>query len=211
MDDAPTDDGLLVTALVAAAAHGDQSAWNMLIRRYTPLVMSVVRRYRLGAQDTEDVRQTLWLRLVEHLADIREPRALPQWLVTTARNECLRVLKAAQRTQPVDPLGDLELVDEASTADLGEGLLRSERHQALLEAFAALSDHHRELLSLLLADPAVPYAEISSRLQIPIGSIGPTRARALQKLREAPSIAAFREQGRTEGGECYDVAAVGRR
>jgi RNA polymerase sigma factor (sigma-70 family) len=156
------------------------------VERYAPLVGSVIVKHRLYGADAEDVAQTVWLRLVEHLRDLREPRALPMWLITISRNECLRVLKASRRLQPVDPTRDTEALHDPGTVAAGpdQGLLDGERHQRLLAAFAELSDRHRELLLLLTADPPIPYTEISRRLGVPVGSIGPTRARALRRLRE---------------------------
>ena len=175
-----------VTALVAAAGEGDAGAWKALVERYAPLVGSVIVRHRLYGADAEDVAQTVWLRLVEHLRDLREPRALPMWLITISRNECLRVLKASRRLQPVDPTLEGEALHDRQPEVAGpdQALLDGERHQRLLAAFAELSDRHRELLLLLTADPPIPYTEISRRLGVPVGSIGPTRARALHRLRE---------------------------
>jgi RNA polymerase sigma factor (sigma-70 family) len=176
--------------IVAAAARGDQSAWNDLVERYTPLALSVIRRYRLAGHDAADVNQTLWLRLVEHLHEIRDPQALPKWIVTTTSNECLRLLRSARRTRPVDPQA-ADLAGEADQAELDAELLRAEQQQALREAFAELPGHCQAILSLLVADPRVPYAEISERLKMPVGSIGPIRARCLGRLRRCPALAAF--------------------
>src|SRR3954464_15518455 len=82
-----------VEQLVEAARAGDAAAWDALVERYLPLVTAVIRRLRLSASDADDVNQTVWLRLVEHLDGLREPRALPGWLATTARHEGLRMLK----------------------------------------------------------------------------------------------------------------------
>jgi RNA polymerase sigma factor (sigma-70 family) len=172
-----------VTALVAAAGEGDAGAWKALVERYAPLVGSVIVRHRLYGADAEDVAQTVWLRLVEHLRDLREPRALPMWLITTSRNECVRVLKAGRRLRPVDPTTENDMY-LGEVAEPDQALLDGERNQALLAAFAELSDRHRELLLLLTADPPFSYSEISRRLGVPVGSIGPTRARALRHLRE---------------------------
>ena len=180
-----------VTELVAAAVRGDQGAWNALVQMYLPLVMSVIRRYRLRDKDAEDVSQTVWLRLVEHLEDIREPRALPMWIITTTKHEALHLLKTGRRTTPVDPLGPSELEEEADTVDLDDDLLRAERQQVLREGLAALPAQSRELLVLLVTDPPLSYAEIGRRLNMPVGSIGPTRARCLVKLRETAPIVAF--------------------
>ena len=170
--------------------EGDQSAWNALVDRFLPLVTAVVRRFRLSSADADDVNQTVWLRLVEHLDEIREPRAVPGWLVTTTRNEALRVIKRRARDVTLDPHGrTLGLLHEVN--DMDEGMMRTERSQALRDALLKLSPARRELLTLLLADPPLSYDEISSRLGIPIGSIGPTRARALEQLRNTDAMRAL--------------------
>jgi RNA polymerase sigma factor (sigma-70 family) len=179
-----------VADLVHAAQQGDQSAWNDLVDRFLPLVTAVVRRYRLSEADADDVNQTVWLRLVEHLDEIREPRALPGWLVTTTRNEALRVIRRRGRDVPLDPHGHtLGLLYEVN--DMDEGMIRDEVAQALRDALLELSPARRELLTLLLADPPLSYDEISNRLGIPIGSIGPTRARALEQLRNTKAMRAL--------------------
>jgi RNA polymerase sigma factor (sigma-70 family) len=197
-----------VADLVRDARAGRSDAWDALVERYTPLVVSVIRRYRLQGSDLEDVVQTLWLRLVEHLGDIREPQALPGWIVTTVRNECLGTLRQRQRTRPFDPLaavGELELtgpvsVDGAVAVDVGvvDGMAESGRHEVLLQALAELPDNQRRLLLLLVTDPPLSYGEISSRLGIPIGSIGPTRARALQRIRQHHAVAAWAAANQAE-------------
>jgi RNA polymerase sigma factor (sigma-70 family) len=176
-----------VAPLVAAARRGDEQAWNAIVDRYLPLVYSVTRAHRLSSGDAEDVNQTVWLRLVEHLDDIREPRALPKWLMTTAKHECLRLIKAGHRELPVDPLFDrgIEGMDDA---ELDAQLLRAERRQALRDGLAELAPAHRRLLLLLVADPPLSYREISRLLDIPIGSIGPTRARILERLRGTSAL-----------------------
>ena len=192
--------GPTVSELVEAAVGGDQAAWCGIVERYTPLLVSVLRGYRLGEDDLRDVAQTVWLRLVEHLGSLREPRALPMWIITTAKNESVRVLKARARTSPFSAVyeDEAEVPQVADTEDLDAALLRDERRRALLSAFAELSDRDRALLTLLVADPPIPYAEISSRLDMPIGSIGPTRARVLAKLRGSPSLVPF-DDGQATG------------
>lgn len=100
------EDDETVYALVEAARQGDQAAWNVLVHRYAPLVWAVTRTYRLGEKDAEDVSQFVWLRLVEQLARIREPLALPRWIITTARRESQRLVARLNRTVLVDPLAD---------------------------------------------------------------------------------------------------------
>lgn len=187
-----------IAELVRAATQRDKAAWDELVVRFNPLVGSVASRYRLSEQDVADVSQTVWLRLVQHLSSLREPAALPGWIVTTTRNECLRVLRIRQRTSMFDPLLDpprSKGPGEDQPA-IDEDLMRDERHAALLSAFAGLSARHRELLTLLLTDPPVSYAEISERLAMPIGAIGPTRARALDRLRRSPALAALLDSER---------------
>lgn len=179
-----------LTDLVRAAGGGDERAWTRLVERFLPLVRSVIRSHRLVGQDAEDVSQILWLRLVEHLKDIREPRALPGWIRTTTRNECVQVLTRGKRTVPVGFAVEPR-AEQWVGAAVDDDLLRAERHQTLLQAMAELPDHQRELLTLMVADPPLSYAEISRRLGMPIGSIGPTRARALQRLRESCAVAAL--------------------
>lgn len=176
-----------VADLVARAGTGDQQAWNALVDRFVPLVTSVISRFRLSHADAEDVNQTVWLRLVEHLDDLREPGALPGWLVTTTRNEALRLVRKGDRQRPIDPLTwhDPDASAETSVDDL---LLRDERHHALVDGLRELRPESRELLLLLLSDPPLSYAEIGRRLGRPVGSIGPTRARVLAELRATPAL-----------------------
>jgi len=176
-----------VGELVAAALAGDVESWNDLVQRYTPLLLSVVRRFRLDGSDAEDVVQTVWLRLVEQLGRIREAQALPGWIVTTARRECLHVLDGRRRMAPTD-LADQGWPDGTGDPPVDTDLLAAERHEALLAALAELPERQRGLLLLLLHDPPLPYEEVSRRLGIPVGSIGPTRARALERLRSHPMM-----------------------
>ena len=180
-----------VTGLVTRARTGDKQAWDALIERYAPLIWSICRRHRLDAADAADVSQTVWLRLVDHLGNLRDPAALSGWLAATARGECGRVLRAARGPLAAGyDLGAETLPDEqAATAE--QELLAAERHAALREAFGDLHADCQRLIVLLTADPPLPYAEISARLGIPVGSIGPTRRRCLDKLRRHPAIAAL--------------------
>jgi RNA polymerase sigma factor (sigma-70 family) len=179
-----------VTDLVSAARNGDKEAWDRLVVRYAPLVWSVCLRYRLGRAQADDVSQSVWLRLVEQLDRLREPAALPGWLVTTTQRECLRAQNAARRELPLGPVLDEDMPDQQTpTAD--RELLEAERRVALREAFTHLPPDCQQLISFLVQDPPVPYKEISARLGIPVGSIGPTRRRCLDKLRRYPAVAAL--------------------
>jgi RNA polymerase sigma factor (sigma-70 family) len=180
-----------VISLVTRAGSGDRHAWEALVERYSPLVWSVCRRYRLDGADAEDIGQCVWLRLVEQLSNLRDPAALPGWLVTTTQRECYRVWHDTSRLAPGGQLPDAEKLPDEQTATAEDELLMAERHAALREAFADLPPDCQRLVALLIADPPVPYAEISARLGIAVGSIGPSRGRCLDKMRRHPAIAAL--------------------
>ena len=184
MRDDPT-----VVALVARAAEGDPRAWADVVERYAPLVWSICTRFQLSNQDTEDVGQNVWLLLVEQLGKLREPAALPGWLATTTHRECLRVVTAAQKSERLGTRLDeaLQFVDDTA---IDQEILIAERNAALRAAFAELPPRCRQLLRMLMADPAYSYAEISATLHIPVGSIGPLRARCLGRLRRSSALSA---------------------
>ena len=197
-----------VTALVVTAAAGDQQAWRELVDRYAPLLVSVIRGFRLTPAETEDVAQTVWLRLVEHLDSLQEPRAIPGWLVTTARRESIRYLSSQHHRRMSDPLNADQPPVAADVPDPDEGLVRSERHQVLLAGLAELPSRQRELLLLLMNDPQPSYDEINRRTGIPVGSIGPTRARALERLRRTPAVKRYVASDQS-GGDRHDTASLG--
>jgi RNA polymerase sigma factor (sigma-70 family) len=173
-----------VTELFRRAETGDQAAWNAIVDRYTKLVWSVARAYRLGNADAADVVQTTWLRLVEHLGRIEDPERLVTWLATTARRECLRTLRRAGRELlGTDDDALLDIVDEHSTP-VDARLLAEERDAVLWEFFQRLSQRCQVLLRILMATPPPDYTTVSSVLGIPVGSIGPTRGRCLDQLRK---------------------------
>ncbi len=183
----PAGDQSVVTDLVTSARNGDRQAWDALVERYAPLIWSICRRYGISGPAAEDVGQHVWLHLVESLSNLRDPAALPGWLATTARRECCRIRRA-----PGTVSGDAQLLEklpDEQAATVEHGLLLAERHATLREAFARLPLPSQRLLALLIADPPVPYAEISARLGIPVGSIGPNRGRSLDLLRRDPAIA----------------------
>jgi RNA polymerase sigma factor (sigma-70 family) len=181
-----------VVALVTRAAGSDPTAWNEIVERYVPLVWSICARFQLSTSDREDVAQNVWLLLVEQLGKLREPAALPGWLATTTHRECLRVVTAARKSERLGTgLDDaLQFVDNTI---IDEEILMAERNAALRMAFAELPPRYQQLLAMLAKDPPVPYAEISATLQIPVGSIGPQRARCLERLRKSPALAALIE------------------
>lgn len=168
--------------LVRHARQGDQLAWNQIVARYSGLLWAVTRSYRLARAQADDVAQTCWLRLVEHLDRIQDPEHLGAWLATTARRESLRVLRAAAREAPVPDEVTASMLDiEVDSPELLAVL--SDQATRLWQAFRRLPEHCFRLLRSLLATPAPSYAEVSAALGIPIGSIGPTRMRCLKLLR----------------------------
>lgn len=183
-----------VLDLVARANDGDNDAWDELVERYAGLLLAVCRRYRLTAAATDDVCQTVWLRLVEHLSELDQPAALPGWLKTTTARECLHAIRMAQRQASFGELVEPEGFDVAAEEELTQvdrRLLNHERHKAILTAFDDLEADCRRLLSLLAREPRLSYEAISQELGRPVGSIGPSRLRCLEKLRSHPVLAAY--------------------
>ncbi|MBB5960178.1 RNA polymerase sigma factor (sigma-70 family) [Saccharothrix tamanrassetensis] len=167
--------------LLAAAARGDQAAWNELVARYGALLWSVARGFRLSTADCADVVQNTWLRLVENLDRVTEPERLAGWLATTARRECLQLLRRAGRRRESD-VPPPEVVDDTPPPD--EGLLVAERDRALWRAVDQLSDKCRQLIRTLMTTPPLSYLEVAALLDMPVGSIGPSRSRCLEQLRK---------------------------
>jgi len=180
-----------VTDLVMRARDGDQQAWDAIVERYAPLVWSICRRYRLSGTDAGTAGQAVWLHLADQLDTIRDPAALPGWLAATTRRECGRLAPTAQPAQPPAPVRDAVTIPDEQATAAGAELLAAERHAALREALTQLPPPCQHLIALLIEDPPLPYSQISARLGIPIGSIGPSRRRCLDKLRRHPAIAAL--------------------
>jgi RNA polymerase sigma factor (sigma-70 family) len=195
-DDSPTAD------LVMRARKGDSDAWDALVERFAPLIWSICRRCRLEPADAHDVGQYVWLQLLDQFEAVHDPAALAGWLATTTRRECFRVLRAARRQQDLGHVLDVETIPDEQTGMAEHELLLAERHTAVREAFDRLPAPCRRLVAMLMEDPPVPYTEISARLGIPVGSIGPTRRRCLDKLRRDPAIAALMSTEAAEPPRC---------
>ena len=183
--------------LVGAARRGEETAWEQIVARYQPLINAICRRYRLAPSDAHDVSQHVWMQLVGQVDKLRDPGALPGWIATTTSHRCSETSRAHKRSVTVDPLaiGSFDLVDTAAkrinsdrSSEIDDDLLRAEERSAVQDGLAELTKTQRQLLLLLVADPPVPYREIGRRMDLPTGSIGPTRARLLMKLRRTTAV-----------------------
>jgi len=188
-----------VVALVTRATGGDPAAWDEIVERYAPLVWSICVRFGLSNHDREDVAQNVWLLLVEQLGKLREPAALPGWLATTTHRECLRVVTAARKSSERLGTGLDDALQFVDNTIIDEEILMAERNAALRAAFAELPPKCRQLLAMLISDPPYSYAEISEKLQVPMGSIGPQRARCLERLRRSSALSGLAEVHWAEG------------
>jgi RNA polymerase sigma factor (sigma-70 family) len=169
-------------ALLDAARLGDQPAWDALVGEFNGLVWSIARSYRLEMAQAHDAVQMTWLRLVENLNRIKEPERLAGWLATTARRECLQLIRKSGRERPAsDDEALLDVADPALPVDAA--LLLDERDGALWRAFRLLGEKCQQLLRVLMATPPPSYQDVSAALDIAVGTIGPSRQRCLKQLR----------------------------
>ena len=175
-----TPSGTDTTDVLAAAAAGVPGAWNELVRRYTPLLRSRICGFRLQEADALDVAQSTWLRLAENLHRIHTPEHLGGWLATVVSRECIRLLRHGSRSllveEPLATAPDTRPGPEDTVVD-------EETRAALRTAIAALPARRRALMAALFTDDRKPYTEIAQDLGMPVGSLGPTRARTLVDLR----------------------------
>lgn len=164
-------------ALVQACLSGDEKAWEALIARYQALIFGIALRLGFSTADAEDVFQNVALKLCLHLKDLRDIERLSAWIGAVTRQECFR----SRRRAPHARLD--EIAEPACEDDLSEAVLREERVHLVRQGLAALSPECQTLLDLLYGPEPASYAEVSERLSMPMGSIGPRRARCLERLR----------------------------
>jgi RNA polymerase sigma factor (sigma-70 family) len=177
-----------LTAIVIAAQSGDNLAWDRLVHRFDRMLRSVARSYRLAPQDVDDAVQATWVKLYEHIDSIRDAAAISGWLATTVRRESLHLLQRGVREHLTDSL-EIAPLDDAHGPDAR--LLESERTVALTRALASLPDRQRRLMTLIAGAEGTNYAQIGAALDMPIGSIGPIRARSLARLARHPELQAL--------------------
>lgn len=176
------DDSTQTTAgLLLAAGEGSRTAWDEIVRRYGKHVSWTVRSFRLQNADAFDATQMTWLRLVENCHRIRCPEHLGGWLSTTARRECLRILRQSRRTPRTADTAVDDIADPAPGPE--QRAVDADFSRTLRHLVAELPHRQRILLRTLFADRPRTYAEITRATGIPTGSIGPTRARTLEQLR----------------------------
>jgi RNA polymerase sigma factor (sigma-70 family) len=180
----PTRDDPAVTDLGIRASGGDRQAWDALVERYAPPIWAICRGHQLRDAHADDVGQAVWLHLAGHLDSLRDPAPVTAWLATT-RRECHRILRT-MRDLPTDRRELQNMPDDQTPAE--HELLAAERDAAQREAFAHLPRRPATACHAHLRPPA-PYAEISARLGVPVGSIGPNRRRYLDRLRRDPALA----------------------
>jgi RNA polymerase sigma factor (sigma-70 family) len=167
--------------LLIKARQGDQDAWSELVDRMSPMVWSIARGFRLDHATATDVAQTVWLKLIENLDQIEDPERLPGWMATTCRREALRLANQSRRTIPSD--FEFDLPDP--TYSVESVVVDGEDSAAVRKAFDSLDADDQLLLRLVVLEPSLSYQEISEITGRPVGSLGPTRARALTRLRRA--------------------------
>ncbi|HEY6635946.1 MAG TPA: sigma-70 family RNA polymerase sigma factor [Acidimicrobiia bacterium] len=167
--------------LLVKTRNGDREAWDALVEQMSPLIWSITRNFRLDHATAKDVAQTVWMRLIENRDRIVDPDRLPGWIATTCRREAMDALRRQRRAIPSDLSFDVE--DTGSSVE--QVVLDGEDHREVMTAFATLDESDQELLRLLTIEPALSYQEISEVTGRPVGSLGPTRARALDRLRKA--------------------------
>jgi RNA polymerase sigma factor (sigma-70 family) len=181
-----------LAAIVRASAAGDQAAFERLVARFDRLLRGVTRSFRLTSWDADDVIQSTWLQFLQHGCTLREPAAVSGWLATTARRQSLKLLQRHVREHLTD---DVEHGGSADDAVPDERLLAAERRELLHDALAELPTRHGHLMRVLATRPELSYEDVGRLLAMPVGSIGPTRARSLDRLRRSTKLQALQAAG----------------
>jgi RNA polymerase sigma factor (sigma-70 family) len=175
---APARTGAANGELLRSAGRGDEQAWTEIVLRYEGMVGAIVRSYRMQDADARDAEQRTWLRLVEHRGAVRDPERLGGWLATTASRECLRILRE-NRAIVSD---ELDAVPDALPA-VEDQVVDADTVSRLWTIVSDLPPRGRTIMSELFAEDPRPYAEVARETGIPIGSLGPSRARLIERVR----------------------------
>src|SRR5947209_397412 len=170
------------TLLVKECLAGSEEAWSLLIDKYKALIYSIPVKYGLSPQEAADVFQATCTELLVRLPELREPRALPKWLMQVAHHECYRWKRYSQRVVSRD--GETDLPEPATPAIADSLVQQTQEEQMLREAMAMLTPQCRRLVELLFFEtPSRPYTEVAAELGLAVGSIGFTRQKCLERLR----------------------------
>jgi RNA polymerase sigma factor (sigma-70 family) len=184
----PPDIDRKLVQLVLAARAGNSSAWTKLIGRFDTTLRGVAGSFGLAPADVNDIVQATWVDLLQDIGSLREPAAIAGWLATATRRKAIRFQRARAREHPTD---GLEVSEHADLHGPEANALACERRAVLGRAVATLPGRHRRLMTLMLANPTLDYQQISHRLAMPVGSIGPIRARSLARLSRHPELRAL--------------------
>ncbi|WP_434444204.1 RNA polymerase sigma factor [Lentzea sp. E54] len=171
-----------VSVLVRDCRRGRQQAWRSVVEEFTPVVWTVAKSFGLPAGDCEDVCQSTWIQVFTGIDSIRRPERLRTWIVTVAKRESIKHLQFSAHHVLVPDLG-CDVREPCGSGPEEVAVARAD-HRRVRAALLQLPGHHQALVRLLIRDPAPTYDEISARLNIPRGSIGPTRNRIMHRLRE---------------------------
>ena len=182
-----------IAEVVAAAAGGEERAWDELVRRYSKLIAGVAHTWGCSAADVPDVQQAVWARLFENIGRLRQPEAIAGWLAVVTRRECSRLCGNRPQTVQIDETAPLPAGDDEPLVTV----LHAERRAAVRRAVATLPARRRTLLETMLDHPDEEYDQLAIRLAMPVGSIGPTRRRSLNDLRGRRELGAWRPTART--------------
>jgi RNA polymerase sigma factor (sigma-70 family) len=179
------------TRLVKECLGGNQEAWSSLVDKYKALIYSIPVKYSLPPQEAADVFQSTCLELLARLPGLREPRALPKWLMQVAHHECYRLKRQSQRVVSRDGNADLP---EPETPAIAESLVeQTQAEQMLREAMSALTPQCRRLVEMLFFEASPrPYTEVAAALGLAVGSIGFTRQKCIERLRLSLEELGFR-------------------
>ena len=168
-----------IASLVSAARSGDNLAWSHLVERFDGMLRSVARSYRLSPADVDDAVQATWVQLYEHVDSVRDTAAVAAWLATTVRRQSLHILQRRVRECLTDE-PELMVSEHGEAPDAT--LIDGERRLVLTRALSTLPDRQRDLMTLIASETPPDYKQIGETLGMPIGSIGPTRARCMARL-----------------------------
>lgn len=194
---APADNA---AELVGRIRSGDASAWRDLVDQYEPLLRWLARNHRLSAEDADDAVQLTWLRCLEHIDQLTHPNRLRAWLITICHRQSVRLATRRWREVPLDGPELERLIDQqAEEADLLVEAVRRDEHDLLYSAIAALPQRQRALVVGLLRQEGLSYLNLSHQINVPVGSLGPTRQRALTRLRNDPRLTDLRNQPGARG------------